>query len=207
MNKAFDDVFGVARAFDGVQMAGRTDEWILQDAASRAGIRLNGDSRDRFRCRYLVHLAAALALPHPGSRPLPGVPALLDAIQRRDDMFAALLTGNCEGGARLKLEHFDLWRFFPCGGYGDDATDRNHLFDVAVERAQSCGCTVSEPSHVVVIGDTVLDVACAQSAGARSIAVATGPSDVETLRASGADLVLGDLADTSHVLRFLQRAH
>ena len=42
----------------------------------------------------------------------------------------------------------------------------------------------------------MLDVACAKAAGARSVAVATGPCDVATLRKSGADVVVRDLSDT-----------
>ena len=30
MNRAFEDLFGIAGAFDGVVMAGRTDRWILE---------------------------------------------------------------------------------------------------------------------------------------------------------------------------------
>jgi phosphoglycolate phosphatase-like HAD superfamily hydrolase len=55
----------------------------------------------------------------------------------------------------------------------------------------------------VVVGDTVLDVACARAAGARAVAVATGPSDIDTLRKSGADLVMRDLADIGAFLRFV----
>ena len=54
--------------------------------------------------------------------------------------------------------------------------------------------------RVFVVGDTVLDIACARAAGARSVAVATGPSDVETLRVAGADVVFEDLSDTAGFL-------
>jgi len=59
---------------------------------------------------------------------------------------------------------------------------------------------------VIVVGDTPLDVACAAAAGARSVAVATGPSDAETLRRSGADVVFDDLEDTPAFLRLLGAA-
>ncbi len=52
-----------------------------------------------------------------------------------------------------------------------------------------------------MIGDTPLDVACAQASGARSIAVATGNYSVDDLRAAGADVVFEDLSDTPAVLR------
>jgi phosphoglycolate phosphatase-like HAD superfamily hydrolase len=218
MNRAFDDLFGIAGAFDSVPMAGRTDKWILDDAAGRAGITLTADDVDRFRDRYRSRLLEAL--PEPGLPPsthargalsvvegpkgvLPGVRGLLEIIDERAEIFSGLLTGNSEEGARIKLEHFDLWKFFRCGAFGDDVADRNYLFEVAVRRAQACGARDVRRAEVVVVGDTVLDVACARAAGARSVAVATGPSDVETLRASGADLVLADLSDTSAFLRFV----
>jgi phosphoglycolate phosphatase-like HAD superfamily hydrolase len=134
---------------------------------------------------------------------LPGVRRLLESLDTRDDVFCALLTGNGEDGARIKLQHFDIWKFFRCGAYGDDVTDRNHLFDIAMERAYACGVPRIQPSDVVVVGDTVLDVACAKAAGARSVAVATGPSDIDTLRKSGADVVVRDLNDTEAFFRML----
>ena len=203
MNRAFEDLFGIAGAFDGVVMAGRTDRWILNDAAARAGVDLGGDNFHRFRERYFVRLADALREPAPGKGVLPGVRRLLESLDTRDDVFCALLTGNCEDGARIKLQHFDIWKFFRCGAYGDDVTDRNHLFDIAMDRAHACGVPRVQPSEVVVVGDTVLDVACAKAAGARSVAVATGPSDIDTLRKSGADVVVRDLNDTDAFFRML----
>jgi phosphoglycolate phosphatase len=45
----------------------------------------------------------------------------------------------------------------------------------------------------VYVGDHVADVDAARAAGARSVAVATGPYDSEALLAYGADIVLPDL--------------
>ena len=60
-----------------------------------------------------------------------------------------------------------------------------------------------QPSDVVIVGDTPLDVAVAVAAGARSLAVATGSYDVNSLRASGADVVMEDLTDVEAVLEGL----
>jgi phosphoglycolate phosphatase len=218
MNRAFEDLFGVPSAFDGIQMAGRTDKSILEDAATRAGVGLSEPNFRRFRNRYFERLLEALteAGPRPSTNArgalsnidgrkgvLPGVQPLLEALAPRSDVFLALLTGNCEEGARIKLEHFDLWKFFRCGAFGDDVNDRNELFGVAMRRAEACGAPQVAPQNVIVVGDTVLDVACATAAGARSVAVATGPSDSETLRQSGADVVVEDLSDTFGFLRLL----
>lgn len=203
MNRAFQDLFGIADAFEGVEMAGRTDKWILDDAASRSGIDLSGENFHRFRDRYFFRLMETLREPTPGKGVLPGVRRLLETLDARDDIFIALITGNCEEGARIKLQHFDIWKFFRCGAYGDEVTDRNQLFEIAMQRAEACGAPVVSPGAVVVVGDTVLDVACAKAAGARSVAVATGPCDVETLKKSGADVVVRDLNDTEAFFRML----
>lgn len=208
MNRAFHDLFDVASAFDEVPMAGRTDRGILAEGARRAGIELSGDDVGRFRDRYCERLHEALADPDPDHRSrkavLPGVHKLLEALAEEGDMFPALLTGNCEAGARIKLEHFDLWRFFRCGAYGDVATDRIELFDVAMARASECGAPGVPARDVVVVGDTVLDVACARAAGARCVAVATGPFEAGALARAGADVAWDDLSDTGAFLRFLR---
>ena len=97
---------------------------------------------------------------------------------------SALLTGNFEQSARIKLEHFDLWRYFRCGAFGDDAADRNALVPFAVERARRCGLDTAALEAIVVIGDTPHDVACARAGGAVPIAVATGTFGVDQLRAA-----------------------
>ena len=87
MNRAFEDVFGIAGAFDGVEMAGRTDRWILDDAASRAGVDLSGDNFQRFRDRYFSRLTDTLREPAREGR-VAGVRAARN-LDTRDDVFAA----------------------------------------------------------------------------------------------------------------------
>ena len=203
MTRAFHDVFAVDHAFDGIPMAGRTDRGILHAALARARISTDDRGLSAFRERYYLHLREAL--PQAGTRNvvLPGVEQLLTTLANRSDTFVALLTGNCETGAQIKLEYFDLWKFFRCGAFGDDVHDRNELFSVAMTRAQACGAQALPPDRVLVVGDTELDVACAAAAGARAIAVATGTSTAADLRRSGADVVFEDLSETGAFLQLL----
>ena len=134
---------------------------------------------------------------------MPGVRALLDELSDRRDIFLGLLTGNFEGGARIKLEYFDLWRYFRCGAFGDDSRDRNALVPFALERARSCGLDALPPHDILVVGDTPYDVACARAVGATPIAVATGSYTIEQMRKAGAELVFADLSDTAAFLRLL----
>lgn len=204
MTLAFDEVFAIPNAFAGIPMAGRTDAWILNDAAAAHGVPPDSPALARFRDAYVRHLAIELEQPGMSRKGLmPGVRELLDALAPRDDVYLALLTGNYEAGARIKLEYFDLWRYFPCGAFGDDAPHRNVLVPKALTRVEACGGPAFSAANALVIGDTPLDVGCAAFAGARSLAVATGSHSVDELRAAGADFVLQDLSDTAAVLHTL----
>ena len=205
MSLAFEEIFGIRDAFRGVSLAGRTDAWILRDGAAAHGIPPDSQALARFRDAYLRHLVIELEKPGPRKGMMPGIPQLLDALSARDDVYLALLTGNYEEGARIKLEYFDLWRYFRCGAFGDDAPHRNGLVTRAVERVVACGGPTIDAARALVIGDTPLDVAGAVFSGARSLAVATGSHSVEELRASGADVVLQDLSDTDGVLRVIDQ--
>jgi phosphoglycolate phosphatase len=207
MALAFEDLLGVRDAFRGMPMAGRTDSWILADAAAAHGIAAGSAALARFRDVYLQRLAAEIQKPGTSRKAImPGVRELLDALHGRPDVYLALLTGNYEAAARMKLEYFDLWRYFPCGAFGDDAPQRNGLVSKAVAQIAACGGPVFSAADATVIGDTPLDVECASFCGARSLAVATGSHSVEELRAAGADEVLPDLSDTEQVMRILQIA-
>ena len=227
MNDAFEEVFGVAGAFDHVPMPGRTDGAILADAFTRAvpqsqilaeamsaaGVRPVDGEIARYKEAYFTRFAEEIHKPvlddpaRPGRHRfkgvLPGVRALLEALQPRPDVFLGLLTGNYEQGARIKLEYFDLWRYFRCGAYGDDSLDRHALVPVAVARSLEAGCPAVAPRDVVIIGDTPLDVACARDAGVSCLAVATGGYGTDALRNAGAVSVFESLVDTESVVRAL----
>jgi phosphoglycolate phosphatase-like HAD superfamily hydrolase len=206
MALAFEELFAVRDAFRGIPMPGRTDALILSDAADKHGIAKDASDLARFPDVYLRHLSSELHKPGPRKGVMPGVRALLDALSPRDDTYLALLTGNYEAAARVKLEYFDLWRYFPCGAFGDHAPDRNTLVPKAVARVAACGGPrIDRADRVVVIGDTPLDVRCATAGGARAIAVATGSHSVEELRAAGAEVVFEDLSNTDEVMATIVR--
>jgi len=156
------------------------------------------------RDAYLEHLPREMAVPHPDNRVLPGVHAVLDALAVRDDVAVGLLTGNFERGAAIKLGHFDLWRRFAFGAFGDDHVDRRDLVPLALTAAARTGAEVSV-SQVVVIGDTPLDIDCARHHAARSVGVATGLYGRDVLASAEADLVLDTLEDTDALMRWLGR--
>src|SRR5918992_2500914 len=175
-----------------VDYAGRTDRQIVE-------IMLGGRPGDT--PRILDELAAALELRREAMAAegyaYPGVPGVLEALHRRDDVINSLLTGNIQANAVVKVSAFGLerWLDFDVGAYGSDPHDeRSDLVAVARERAAA---KYGEPTGAVLVGDTPLDVRAAQDAGARAVAVATGFADRDALVASGPDALLEDFADTA----------
>jgi phosphoglycolate phosphatase-like HAD superfamily hydrolase len=93
-------------------------------------------------------------------------------------------------------DHLDL----DIGAYGDTVECRADLVHLARSKAAPAYGHDFAGSETVVAGDTLLDVAAALSAGARSLGVATGASTAAELTAAGADAVLPDLTDPSAIV-------
>lgn len=204
MNRACEDLVGHAKALDGIPVAGRTDWSILEDVMRLHEMTLDAALFEDLRGRYVTHLREEIEQAGTGTKAvMPGIRELLDALQERSDVALGLLTGNFIESARIKLEHFDLWRYFRCGAFGDDSSDRNALVPVAIARARACGIADMDPADVIVVGDTPHDIACALAVGATPIGVATGSYSVDRLRESGGEIVFTDLSDTDAFLRLL----
>ena len=136
---------------------------------------------------------------------LPGVRKLLETIAALPGVTQTVVTGNIAENAKVKLDAFALLDLLvlDAGGYGSDSEDRAELVRLAKARSSSISGTKFDSENTTVIGDTPRDVEAAHRAGARVVAVATGPDSQDQLSSAGADAVLPDLADTSRVLQLL----
>ncbi len=74
----------------------------------------------------------------------------------------ALLTGNMERGARVKLAPTGLWELFAFGVYGGDGNAREDLPWVARERAWEALHESFRPADTILIGDTPNDARVAR---------------------------------------------
>ncbi|HEX4566054.1 MAG TPA: HAD hydrolase-like protein [Vicinamibacterales bacterium] len=204
MNRACEETVGHANALNGVAVAGRTDWIILHDVMANHGLSLDDVHLEELRRLYVTHLADEIVLPGEGVKDvMPGIRELLDRLHGRSDVALGLLTGNFEDGARIKLEYFDLWKYFPVGAFGGDSPDRNALVPVALGRARDRGIADLPTARVLVVGDTPHDVACAHAVGAVAVAVATGGYTVDQLRETRADYVFKDLSDIEAFLKLV----
>lgn len=203
--QAFEAVLGQAPAFDDVPMAGRTDHAISRDLLERNGV----EDPESHVPRMFEELHAALLerreLMAAQGAPQPGVREALEHLQARGDVLQSLLTGNIEPNAEVKLAVFGLESLvdLEIGGYGSDHITRSELVGVARRKALlRRGADVS-PSETVIVGDTPLDVDAAHVAGARAVAVATGPYASQELQQAGPDATLENVCDIPALLAAL----
>lgn len=133
---------------------------------------------------------------------LPGARAALEAVWDRTDLVPTVVTGNLKASALLKLSLFDLDRYLhvDLGGYSSDDPYRPHLVGIAQRRAGEQTEAVFTSENTVVIGDSLEDVSTATRGGAAVVAVASGTTSADDLRAAGADAVLDDLCDSRALL-------
>ena len=174
--------------------SGKTDPQIVRELVVEAvGPERCERDLEQALASYLEELRQRLS---PGSViPKPGIPELLRSLASDPRVMLALLTGNVEAGARLKLEPPGFNAYFPFGAFGSDSADRYELPPLAVERARRHSGREFSGKSVVIVGDSVHDVACGRPLGVRTVAVATGPTPAERLAAERPDALLPDFSD------------
>ena len=172
----------------GMEVAGRTDADIARTLLVHAGVpaeRIDARADD---VRVAACAAYGRLCPEDLSAHVAaGMPELLERLAAREDTLLALVTGNYEPIARLKLRRAGIGHFFATGqgGFGSDHEDRAMLPGIARRRAGEEG----EPwpqARTAVIGDTPRDIACARADGVRVAAIATGPYEPSELRRADA---------------------
>ncbi|MFQ5863839.1 MAG: HAD family hydrolase [bacterium] len=201
MNLAFEKIFGRQNGFHGVNFAGRTDPLILRDALAYNGLRWGRLNEEAFKKAYFAYLKAEMQKPNRRKQIQPGISAILTILSNRRNITLGLLTGNWHRGAMIKLDYFNLRRFFPTGAFADDSEIREELPPIAVRRFEVKTGVSIRAENVFIVGDTPLDVACAKPFGAKSIAVATGLFSFEELEKTQPDYLFTDFADYQNFLK------
>jgi phosphoglycolate phosphatase-like HAD superfamily hydrolase len=136
---------------------------------------------------------------------LPGVREVLEAVTNHPRYQSALVTGNIEPAAYLKMEIMGLADYFPLpGAFGDESHNRSDLPALAAERIRRQLQLDLAPEQFIVIGDTPNDIGCAKHFGARSLAVNTGRFyALEDLTSCEPDALLSDLSNLELVMQTL----
>jgi phosphoglycolate phosphatase len=198
-------VFGTAGSLGDMMVSGMTDLQIVEEALRGEGItreHIFARKDELLRC-YIEEMKRATGNGAHTIDAMPGGREVLQRVAEHPRYFSALLTGNIEPAAYLKLELTGLSEFFDLpGAFGDESFDRRDLPALAAQRINEHLSLSLPPEQFIVIGDTPNDIACARHFGARVVAVATGRMhSEEDLLAHKPDAVLPDLLDTELALR------
>lgn len=204
-----EEIFGTAGRLSDMQVSGMTDLQIVYEALSDHGF-----TQEEILARAEV-LASRLTeeakrVTGNGTKffeLLPGVRETLEALAAHSRYESALVTGNIESMAQLKMELVGLSEFFTLpGAFGDESHNRRDLPARAAERIRKHLQMDLAPEQFIVIGDTPNDIDCARHFGARAVAVGTGRTYLrEEIIACEPDALLPDLSDVDLVLSTLSK--
>ena len=194
-----DAVYGYRGDLQRYDFSGRTDpqiaRMILRDAE------LTDEAIDRALPQLWERYLQELEQRADGRvRELPGVRGLIERLREDDRVVLALLTGNIEPGARVKLRGASLDEFFPFGAFGSDSEHREKLPPIAVERAEAASGHRFRGRDVVIIGDSIYDVRCGTPHSATTIAIASGKTSAEKLLAEKPDHFFRSAEETEGLL-------
>ncbi len=184
-------VTGLESTTDGIPVQGMLDPDILTvmlrcAGASRGLIRQSMPEIMRAAERHYLRVCPALHTKH-----CPGVEPLLDRLTRRG-LLLGLVTGNLTRIGWRKLERAGLRRYFRFGAFGEMAKTRAGLARLAIREARRRSW-IGRESPITLVGDAPADILAARANHIRVIAVRTGITPPEALRALAPDFLLGNL--------------
>ena len=194
-----ESIFGTSGSLHQMIVSGMTDLQIVEEALRGDGITREHITarKDELISSYIEQMKLAIGN---GAHVIVAIPGAREALQAAHDhprYQSALLTGNIEPAAHLKVEAAGLAEFFTLpGAFGHESFDRRDLPALAVQRINDHLGVELSPEQFIVIGDTPNDVACARHFGAKVLGVGTGRvHSQEELRACKPDAFLPDLLD------------
>jgi phosphoglycolate phosphatase len=144
------------------EVAGFTDPIIVRNALVLHGN--DGQPRKQDIDSILSHFLSMVEERFPASKSVRVFPGAMELVKscKAEKWVPALLTGNMEGGARVKLADTGLWDLFAFGVFGGDANSREDLPWVARERAWDVLHESFLPEHTILVGDTPNDARIAK---------------------------------------------
>jgi phosphoglycolate phosphatase len=202
-----EEVFGTAGRLPEMKVSGMTDLQIVGEALKHEGF-THEHIRERVHELRESYMKAMRKFTGNGEEVfelLPGVREVLQTVHEHPRYRSALLTGNIEPAAYLKMELVGLSEFFDLpGAFGDESHDRRDLPALAVDRIRKHLQLDLAPEQFIVIGDTPNDIECAKHFGARSLAVGTGRLySRDDILACNPDALLSDFSNTDEVMKTL----
>jgi phosphoglycolate phosphatase len=200
---ALEQVYGTSGVIDSYKGGGRSVAEITHDSLAGTDIPADAIERglDRIRTEIVTVLERLVAEGNHMIRPCVGAPELVNALRWRKGILLGLLTGNTRPYGMIKLREagYDLG-VFRVGVFGDDAENRPALLRLARRKAKELVGTAFPGQQTVLVGDTLHDIACTRTTGARSLIAATGDDSLCALADARPDYLFENLTDTEAIV-------
>jgi phosphoglycolate phosphatase len=204
-----EEIFGTSGKLSTMRVSGMTDLQIIGEALVEEGF-THDQIKEQIHQLSKRLTEEARRVAGSGDRffeVIEGVPEALEVLAAHPRYESALLTGNIEPMAYLKMELVGLDKYFTLpGAFGDESHNRRDLPERAAERISKKLQYDLSPKQFIVIGDTPNDIDCARHFGARAIAVGTGRFySTEEMMACNPDAFIPNLIDTDQLLKTLEQ--
>lgn len=200
-------VFETSGVLPEMHVSGMTDLQIVVEALQGEGITHEHitERLDILRQCYMEEMRRVAGNGNQFFELLPGARATLQAAAEHPRYHSALVTGNIEPAAHLKMELVGLTEYFDLpGAFGDESHDRRDLPALAADRIRRHLDLELAPDQFIVIGDTPNDIACAKHFGAKVLAVGTGRLfSTEEILECEPDAFVPDLSNPELVINLL----
>lgn len=204
MNQSIAPMLGLDTLnLEGIDFGGRTDPQIIRDILMANGLEQDEAEATLTEAINSFVVAYSQTFQDEYVTALDGAVELVQALAEFQHIQLALLTGNVQPTAYIKVGGIGLADYFPFGAFGSDHADRSYLPQVAVERALGYTGHTFREKDIVIIGDTKHDILCGRHLNVMSIAVSTGHYNSEDLSQYNPDYLLDDLSDTEKIIELI----
>jgi len=204
MNKCLSSMMGIDTiTLKGIDFGGRTDQQIIFDILLANGMNKE-EANEALPDALDAYIAAFTNAfePHFVSA-LEGAVELVKTLAEYDHVQLALLTGNVEKTAYIKVDAIGLDGYFPFGAFGNDFSERSMLPQLAVDRAREFNGHSYKEKDIVIIGDTKHDILCGKALNVFSVAVSTGHYKSGDLSQYNPDILMDDLSNTDKFIELV----
>ncbi len=206
---AMEEIYGSSGTLAEMSVSGMTDSQIAYEALRDGGFSTEDvfSKIDEFMAGLGEKMERFVSEQKEPYMLLDGVREILELTSKNPRFINAILTGNFTVGAKIKLKHFDLWKYFEGqpNTFGETSHDRRELAKSAAKNINRFLQAELNHEQFIVIGDTPNDIACARALGAKMVSVATGRNHPSSeLAEYKPDVLLENLSDTKKVLQILE---
>jgi phosphoglycolate phosphatase-like HAD superfamily hydrolase len=177
-----------------------TDSGIMHEVLQGAwGRRASDAELGAFERAFVVELEGEYAR-NPGAfSEIPGAREILEAIEARPDMRAAIATGGMRASACYKLSRIGVDALRLPAGFANDSTTREGIVECAIARADGVA------RDLVYVGDGPWDVKTSAALGLRFIGI-VGDASPERLYAQGAEVCIESYGDPAKFFEAVRTA-